>query len=437
MRKISLLFLTLIALSLLLSACTDQPTPRSLVAPQVVVAPPSTPGPTTTSDTPTADPDITVPVLTTPTPQPTPSRPATPAPFLSETWPDMANLTALTNDPVTGREIARYTNQDKTDKGQLEPLRALALSPNRQWLALADRYQIWIVEATTGKPIQTLFASNANSDEWGAHSLAWSPDGKLLAAGGLGGVTTMWHWDNPANEFRKGPDRLSPGAMAEAFGDAVEVAFSPDSQHLATFGSDGNLNIYSTTTAQLQATFTSDFAGYVSWSPDSKRLADEFLVLHYLASNQSSWPDDSLALASDGPQGVAWSPDGKLLAVSSDGFELLLVEAPPLDPTNQAASKEVIRVKLRTTSNQSSAMPHLKEGRRVAWSPSGRWVAVANVPAAGQISLWDYTGKPLLTLDTGSEVLRTLLWPHDNLLLSASNAGLAQLWQLEAAPPIP
>lgn len=439
MRKSRFLLTLLIVLTLGLSACTDQPPVPSQFPPRDTVPPPSTPGPTSQDDN-NYEQYVAgaATVISTPTPLATPTRPVVPAPVLAGIFPNLLNLPPFSANPVTARQVAQYVNQDKTEQGQPEPLRALAFSPDGKWLALADRYQIWVVEAASGKLLQLLYASNVSSDDWGANSLVWSPDGNLLAVGGLGGVTTMWRWDKSSNNFRKGPSRLAASAANETFGNTVEVAFSPDSKLLAAFGSDGHINIFSTATTQLQATFFSDYAGYISWSPDGKRLADEFLNMHYLDSGQSIEPDDTLAVASDGPQGVAWSPDGKLLAVSGDGFELALVEAPTPDPAakllNPPANRSVKRVNLRPGLSKLTSMPHLKEGRRVAWAPSERWVAVANVPEAGKISLWDNAGNPLMTIEASSEVLQALVWPYDNLLVSAGVDGQARVWQLDPPP---
>ncbi len=444
-RKSLPLLIGLLLLNLILGGCTDQPPPRPPAPTKTVVPPPSTPGPTPqtspeASSTNEAGSPVAGPELPTPTPVPTPGRALVGVPLLSGSLPDFASLPVPLTDPTTARQIAQFAVQSKTDTGKPEPLRALALSPDRKWLALADRYQIWVIELPSGKLLQNLATSNPNSDDWGAHSLAWSPDGLMLAAGGLSGVTTLWRWDSTTSNFRKGPLRLSATALTETFGDAVEVAFSPDNKQLAAFGSDGNINIFSTNNGQLQATFVSDFAGYVSWSPDSTRLTDEFLLLHYLDGGRTLPPDDTIAVASDGPQGVAWSSDGKTIAVSGNGFALLLVEVPtpnPPDQANPAISQTIVRVKLPGGPGQPTSLPSLKEGRRVVWSPGSRWVAIANVPTAGKISLWDSAGRPVLTLDGGSEAIRALAWPVEGLLVSAGNDGTARFWQLEAPAPTP
>jgi WD40 repeat protein len=429
--------------SLLLSGCTGQATnPPPTNSPATDLPGPSTPGVLVVSATPQAllseidqaNQALPPPVIEA-TPSPTPTRAPGAGPVLNNPLPALDTLPTPAADPTTARQLSWLTGQNRTPEGKPEPLRAMAFSPDRRLLVLADRLDTWLVETETGKLIQTI--------RGGANSLAWSPDGLLMASGGLNGVIMVWRWDKPTAKFRNGPNRLASSSLAEAFGDTVEVAFSPDSKNLAGFTSDGTISVYNTDTGQLQQSFISDFAGYLSWSPDGKRLADEFLGLHSLGSGQTAEPSYEIGIGGDGPQGISWSPDGKLLAVSGDAFELLLVEAPPEAPAGQIQSGVTTiqtRVSLRSNNTTNSTgqsytvMPHLTEGRRVAWSPDSRWVAVANVPEAGKISIWDRTGNFLQTIAADQGPLRTLVWQEDGLVVSAGADGVARFWQLSHPP---
>jgi WD40 repeat protein len=362
-------------------------------------------------------------------PSPTPTRAPGPAPRLSGSFPALDSFPAPTGDPTSVKLLASFTGQNVNAENQAEPLRATAFSPDYHLMVIADAQDTWLVETETGKPVQTL--------KGGANSLAWSPDGTLLAAGGLNGIILLWRWDKPNGQFRAGPLRLAASSNAETFGDTVEVAFAADSKRLAGFTSDGNIAVYNTDTGQVQAAFSSDFAGYLSWSPDGTRLADEFLNLHNPATGLTAEPADDLGIGADSPQGVAWSPDGKLLAVSGDAFELELAEVPAKAAAGQPETSVTsikTRVELRSAAGSlktPTVMAHLKEGRRVAWSPNGRWVAVANVPEAGKISVWDTTGRLLQTITAEQGSLRALVWPKDGLLVSGGSDGAARFWQLE------
>ena len=423
------LLVVLVLTALLLGGCADNPanpTPASNELPA-----PSTPGglDLTTPDALQQQLDQANQVQPPPQviPTPTPTRAPGPAPLLSNALPDLNSIPAPGGDPNQAKLLAGFSGQNRDADNKSEPLRAFAFSPDYRLMVMADEIDTWLVETGTGKPVQTL--------KGGANSLAWSPDGSMLAAGGLNGIILLWRWDKPNGQFRAGPLRLADSSVAEDFGNTVEVAFASDSKRLAGFTSDGHISVYNTDTGQLKESFSSDFAGYLSWSPDGTRLADEFLNLHNLATGLSAEPSYDLGIGADAPQGVSWSPDGRLLAVSGDAFELQLAAVPALaaagQPENSVTTIKT-RVELRTlgSPNGPTVMPHLKEGRRVAWAPDSRSVAVANVPEAGKISVFDTSGNLLQTFSAGQEPLRALSWPKDGLLVSAGNDGVARFWQL-------
>ncbi|MBN9390383.1 MAG: hypothetical protein J0I20_20310 [Chloroflexi bacterium] len=424
------LLVVLILTASLLGGCSDNPASPTPAATELPL--PSTPGGLnlTTPDALQQQLDQANQLQPPPEiiPTPTPTRAPGPAPFLSGALPTFASLPTPGGDPNAVKLLASYSGQNQATDNKPEPLRALAFSPDYKMLVVADESDSWLVETASGKQVQTL--------KGGANSLDWSPDGSLLAAGGLNGITLLWRWDKPNGQFRAGPLRLADSSVAEDFGDTVEVAFSSDSKRLATFASDGNITVYNTDTGQPQAAFSSDFAGYLSWSPDGTRLADEFLNLHNPATGLTAEPAFDLGIAADAPQGVAWSPDGKMVAVSGDAFEMQIAAVPPLAATGKSENSVTTiktRVELRSLGklNGATFMTHLKEGRRVAWSANSQWVAVANVPEAGKVSVFDTSGNLLQTINAGEAPLRALAWPKDGLLVSAGNDGVARFWQLD------
>ena len=97
------------------------------------------------------------------------------------------------------------------------------------------------------------------------HSLAFSPDAKLLAAGnGFASHIKLWDLDN-MQEFAQLLGH--PGAIP------IWLAFSPDGRTLASASGDGSLIFWNTATRQQMLMIQTAFAGPIAFSPDGRTLA--------------------------------------------------------------------------------------------------------------------------------------------------------------------
>lgn len=95
----------------------------------------------------------------------------------------------------------------------------------------ADRASILVWNAETGTQLRALDASALQGR---INVVAWSPDGRLLAAGSHGGQTVLWDMTSyvPAEQL-----------LGHA-GVVTGLAWSPDSRQLATAAQDGTLLIW-------------------------------------------------------------------------------------------------------------------------------------------------------------------------------------------------
>ena len=147
-----------------------------------------------------------------------------------------ANRTARVWDVTTGRELGRAPPQDPPHGTSgivvaLSRHRAEGLHAYLAASATAKTIRVW--DAQTGK---TLFELHGHTD-W-VESLAFSPDGHLLASADADGTARVWDMDS-------GETLLS---LRGHKGIIWSADFAPSGEHLVTAGADGTVRIWSTWT---------------------------------------------------------------------------------------------------------------------------------------------------------------------------------------------
>jgi WD40 repeat protein len=169
--------------------------------------------------------------------------------------------------------IPAYADEPQLDHafGPTESWQSLAFSPDSKKLAIAGSEGVKIYETATGRVLETRPACG-----WKTISVAWSPNGKDLVAGGImladkqRGEIVLWREGHKPLHWTTG------NSFVEA------LAFSPDSRTLAT-GAAGNLSenasigsvrTWSVATGKLQHTFLnhSRHSVSVAFSNDGKKL---------------------------------------------------------------------------------------------------------------------------------------------------------------------
>ncbi|KAH3455644.1 hypothetical protein KXX05_005656 [Aspergillus fumigatus] len=167
---------------------------------------------------------------------------------------------ALDDDP----DIASKSLREQFEKLLLQPLLSLNQpGPQPQITVMVidalDELQLW--DAATGDLQQTLEGHSG----W-VNSVAFSPDGRLLAAG-LFDDSTVRLWDLATGDLQQ--------TLQCHSGSVLSVAFSPDGRLLVSGSDDCTVCLWDPTTGDLQQTLrgNSGSVNSVALSPDGQLLA--------------------------------------------------------------------------------------------------------------------------------------------------------------------
>jgi WD40 repeat protein len=200
---------------------------------------------------------------------------------------------------------------------------AFALSAGGGTVAIAaDGVRLYAT--ATGQPMGTGLPASGGHGTYG--SVAFSPDGALLATIGADGTARVW---NVASQQQVGgPMSVGPMSSGRAGTFTGTVAFSPDSKTLATVGAGGQARLWSVATHQpLGRPMAAGSATTVlAFSRDGRTLAtagaDGTVRLWDVATQQEIGAP--LTADTQPVYAAAFSPDGGTLATAgADGFARL------------------------------------------------------------------------------------------------------------------
>ncbi len=338
----------------------------------------------------------------------------------------------------------------------------MALRPDGERLALAAKGStLDIYDLQSG----ALVARNeAVHPGYALHSLAYSPNGSVLATSSFDGTVMLWDAETvealgPPLEGHEGrvlaaafsPDGHSlasvstdntvrlwdiapllehDGAGARPIGQPLaghsnwvrSVAFLPDGRRLVSGDSDGHAIVWDTGRARQLAGHQAQVRG-VAFSPDSQTLVSGSLDTNLMLWNTATGEQASLPLT-DHPKpvfNVAFGPSGRHMASVGAGRWVILWELPEELGTREGEAAPLGR----------PLDGHTGQVYAVAYSPDGKTLATGSRDQA--IILWDVDsaealGPPLEAHE--GWVMGLAFSPDGHSLASASADGTVRIWHV-------
>ena len=268
----------------------------------------------------------------------------------------------------------------------------------------------------------TVFSKNSTQGEAG------------LATASQDDTIKIWKLDETGIKISREPLVTISNPTNFSNGDyitGINLAFSPDGKQLAAIGNNYSINIWDTASGKLLKSLWGNYPFVIglAYSPTEKLLAASRGDGTVKIWDARTW-QELQTLSINTPEGgpVAFSQDGKHLATGEwSGGEVML-----WDRTDEAVTDMSVTIFVPTFSMDSQLANGVFS---IAFSPDGKQLAIGS----NEIKVYDISAatasspaRLMLNIPAHQNSVIGLFYNHDGTrLISASGDGIAKVWNAE------